>query len=95
MTRDQVCDALDFHVKLMRGHSTADVLADVVALAFPDQPAYPTDGFGDELAVLHGPLSEILVGWDYLAAKNEPFAASYREAARAVRHCIRLAEASA
>ena len=96
MTRDQVCDALDFFVKLHRGVGpTTDVLADLTALAFPTQPTYPTDGFGDDLNTLHGPLRDLLSGWDFLAAKNEPWAEHYREGARAVRHCIRLAEASA
>lgn len=92
MTRDDICNALASYLKVMVDTPWGDAVADLLALAWPDSPPAPLMGFGDPLAAILPTITAILSGRDYLARKNDPVAATFREEARAIRAALAIVE---
>ncbi len=95
MTASEILAALNGHMKVLAGTSAGDILADLVALALPDEvwPAALGYGWGDPWTFVAPAVTEQLKAWDRVARQNTPPAEAYREAARAVRACVALIEA--
>lgn len=93
MTRREIHAALVGLVQQNRDTPIGDALADLMNLAWADEPPFPLDGFGDTLDQLRPRLDAILSGWDLIAGQNaSPI--RYREAASAVRCLIAGIEAA-
>jgi hypothetical protein len=95
MTRAQVLDRLTFHVNLLRETQTGDALADLLNLAYPDNPPFPGLGFGDGLPVIRSAVESILDGWTRVGRLNTEGATPYREAALALAFVLGRAEEAA
>ena len=94
MTRREIYAALVGLVQKNRDTPIGDALADLLNLAWADQPPFPLDGFGDNLDQLRPRLAAILTGWDLVARQNGVAAVGYRDAASAVRCMIAGIEAA-
>ena len=95
MTRAQVLDRLAIHVRILRETQTGDALANVLNLAYPDDPPFPDLGFGDELIVIRRQVQSILDGWTRVGRLNREGATPYREAAVALAFVLGRAEEAA
>jgi len=95
MTRAQVLDRLAIHVRMLRETQTGDALANVLNLAYPDDPPFPDLGFGDELLVIRSQVQSILDGWTRVGRLNMEGATPYREAALALAFVLGRAEEAA
>ncbi len=95
MTRAEICTAPGRFLKVMADTPQGDAVADLLALAWPDNPPAPLMGFGDSFDRIKPALDALLKGWDHIGRFNEPIGATYREAARAVRFLMRQIEGEA
>lgn len=95
MTRAQVLATLTSHVRLMRETKTGDALADLLNLAYPDNPPFPDLGFGDDLTTIRSNVESILDGWTRVGRLNAEGATPYREAGLALAFVLGRAEEAA
>ena len=95
MTRAQVLATLTPHVRLMRETKTGDALADLLNLAYPDNPPFPDLGFGDDLNTIRSNVESVLDGWTRVGRLNVEGATPYREASLALAFVLGRAEEAA
>lgn len=95
MTRVQVLATLTPHVRLMRETKVGDALADLLNLAYPDNPPFPDLGFGDDLATIRSSVEAVLDGWTRVGRLNVEGATPYREAGLALAFVLGRAEQAA
>lgn len=95
MTRAQVLATLTSHVRLMRETKTGDALADLLNLAYPDNPPFPDLGFGDDLNTIRSNVESVLDGWTRVGRLNVEGATPYREAGLALAFVLGRAEQAA
>lgn len=92
MTRAHVLERLTLHVDLMRGSQVGAALADLLTIAYPDDPPFPDLGAGEALAVVLPRVRSILDGWTRVGRLNLEGATPYREAALALAFVMGRAE---
>ena len=95
MTRLQVLTALTLQVQIMRETRAGDALADLLTLAYPDDPPFPELGFGDGLNVIRSQIEMLINSWQRVGRLNLPGATPYREAALAAAFVLGRAEEAA
>lgn len=91
MTRAEICAALDGPFRRAAGTRQGDLIADLLALAFPDDPPCPDWGFGDPLEMIRGDIEGHIRALEYVARQNSA-PLRFREEARAFRAALALAE---
>lgn len=95
MTRAEVLAILDLRVRSLRGTREGDAMADLLALAYPDAPPFPLQGFGDDLAVIRPIVDDVVEGWQQVGRLNVHGAEAFRDAARATAFVLGRAEEAA
>lgn len=90
MTRAEICIALEPHIHLHRDDATGDLLADLLALAFPGDPPAPHLGWGDPIETVRPGVEGLLAAWDLVSRQNGPAVTPWRDGARAVRALLAM-----
>lgn len=92
MTRKDVLDALSRPLANLQGSREIHVLADLLALAYPDLRFISGMGHGATLMTIRPTVEAIIAGWTAVGRLNLPGAEVYRDAAVAASYVLGRAE---
>lgn len=93
MTKQEILAALTPYCRLMRETPYGHAVADLLELAWPDDPPLADMGYGDALHLIRPRLDAIVAGDEAIARQNQPGPADQARArAGAIRFLIQQIE---